>query len=299
MFHVKHKSVIGLVFLILTSCTQLPTPAPIANITDTAMQIVKFPSEEPGKPTELRGFYYPPTRTVAKSATKVSAIILAHGCSGMVDDNDKLKPGLAGWVEQLTGAGYAVLAVDSFIPRGHTEVCTKTDRPITERRERPRDAYGALAYLAKRADINPDAIYLMGFSNGATGSMYAAEADTALFKSAQLKFKAVMAFYPGCTAASQRNLKFGVLTAIFIGREDDWTPAAACETLVAGNGSLAQIYLYDNAYHGFDAPGNKVRVRMDVRNRNIPSLANGVHVGGNDVARAKAQADVMAFLAKY
>ncbi len=299
MFHVKHKWIIGLGFLMLTSCAQHSAPL---TVTDTAMQIVKFPSEEPNKPTELRGFFFPPIRSIsvaAKTGAKAPAIILAHGCSGMVDDNDKLKPSLAGWVEQLTGAGYAVLAVDSFIPRGHTEVCTKTDRPITERRERPRDAYGALAYLAKRADINPDAIYLMGFSNGATGSMYAAEADTALFKSAQVKFKAIMAFYPGCTAASQRNLKFGVRTAIFIGREDDWTPAAACETLVAGNGNQAQIYLYDNAYHGFDAPGNKVRVRMDVRNRNIPSLANGVHVGGNDIARAKAQADVMAFLAKY
>lgn len=290
MFHVKHTRFAGLAVLLLSGCNQHGVQVE----SDTAAQTVKFPSAEPSNPTQLRGFFYAP----AIPKPKAPAIILAHGCSGMVDAQDKLKPALTMWVQELTQAGYAVLAVDSFNPRGHTEICTKTDRPILERRERPRDAYGALAYLATRTDINADAIYLMGFSNGATGSLYAAEADTAMFKSASTKFKAVLAFYPGCTAASNRALKFGVPTAIFIGRDDDWTPAAACEALVATN-SNAQIYLYDNAYHGFDLPGNKVRVRMDVRNRNVPSVANGVHVGGNDAARAKALADVIGYLAKH
>ena len=295
MFHVKHSWFTGLALLLLAGCGQHTAPIVALKLGDASPQTVNFPSAEPSNPTQLRGFLYAP----AVQKAKTSAIILAHGCSGMVDEHDKLKPALALWVRQLTQAGYAVLVVDSFNPRVHTEICTKTDRPILERRERPRDAYGALAYLAARPDINADAVYLMGFSNGATGSLYAAEADTALFNAAQPKFKAVLAFYPGCTAASGRALKFGVRTAIFIGRDDDWTPAAACQALVAANTSNAQIYLYDNAYHGFDAPGNKVQVRMDVRNRNILSLANGVHVGGNDIARAKAQTDVIAFLTKH
>ncbi len=290
MFHVKHVWFAGLV-LLSAGCSQHLA----LKVDDSAGRVAGFPSAEPSNPTQLRGFFY----AAVSPKPQTPAIILAHGCSGMVDDKDKLKPTMAVWVQQLTQAGYAVLAVDSFNPRGHAEICTKTDRPILERRERPRDAYGALAYLASRADIDANAIYLMGFSNGATGSLYAAEADTALFRAAQPKLKAVLAFYPGCTSASNRALKFGVPTAIFIGRDDDWTPAAACEALVTSNSSNAQIYLYDNAYHGFDSPGNKVRVRMDVRNRNIPTLANGVHVGGNDVARAKAQADVMAFLVKH
>ena len=109
----------------------------------------------------------------------------------------------------------------------------------------------------------------------------------------------MLAFYPGCTSANERKLKFGVPTAIFIGKADDWTPATPCEALTASNQKHAQLFLYDGAYHGFDAPGNKVRVRMDVRNRNLPDLAKGVHVGGNDAARAKAQVDVLGYLAKH
>ena len=301
MFHVKHKWIslpaIALLATLPVACAQVTSQGKSPNTISPDNKIVTFPSSESANATVLRGFFYPPSAPAAKA--KSPTIILAHGCSGMVDDNDALKPSLAAWVQHLRQAGYAVLAVDSFIPRGQREVCTQTDRPILERRERPADAHGALAYLNGRPDIDANAIYLMGFSNGATGSLYAVDASTALFKSAKHKFKAVMAFYPGCTAMSKRAMQFGAPTAIFIGRDDDWTPAAACETLVAANTKNASIYLYDNAYHGFDAPGNKVRVRMDVRNKNIPDLAKGVHVGGNDVARDKARLDVLTFLAKH
>jgi len=46
-------------------------------------------------------------------------------------------------------------------------------------------------------------------------------------------------------------------------------------------------------------PGTTVRLRTDVRNRANPKLATGVHVGGNDAARAAAMKDVDSYLDWY
>jgi dienelactone hydrolase len=261
---------------------------------------VTFPSLEETNPTQLAGYLYKPS----KPADGNPAIVLAHGCSGMIDNKGEIKPGIAHWAARFVDKGYVVLAVDSFNPRGHKEVCTQSTRPILESRERPRDAYGALKYLAAQSFVNKDRVFLMGFSNGATGALYAVEADGKphqLAKEANIAFRAAMAFYPGCTNANKTRLKFAIPLAIFIGTDDDWTPAAPCKELIALNKSrgLDVAYFdYPGAYHGFDVLGSKVRVRKDVRMSNRPGLAEGVHVGGNDEARVAAEKDVGRFLEK-
>jgi dienelactone hydrolase len=264
----------------------------------TAPEKVTFPSLEESTPTILDGYLYKPT----KPADGNPAIVLAHGCSGMIDDKDRIKPGIRHWAERFVDKGYVVLAVDSFNPRGDKEVCTQSNRPILESRERPRDAYGALKYLVAQSFVNKDRVFLMGFSNGATGALYAVEADGKPHKlaaDAKIAFRAALAFYPGCNNANKTRLKFAIPVAIFIGADDDWTPAAPCKALIELNKSRgldAAYFDYPGAYHGFDVPGSKVRVRKDVRMANRPGLAEGVHVGGNDEARLAAEKDVDGFL---
>ncbi len=262
---------------------------------------VEFPSLEESNPTQLTGYLYKPTKPVDNAP----AIVLAHGCSGMIDDKNRIRAGISHWAERFIEKGYTVLAVDSFNPRGHKEICTKSDRPILESRERPRDAYGALKYLVSLPGVAKDRVFLMGFSNGATGALYAADADGKPFKLAKaagIAFRAALTFYPGCTAANKNHLKLGVPLGVFIGADDDWTPAAPCRELVEFNKSRgldATYYDYRGAYHGFDVPGTTVKVRKDVRMSNRPGLAEGVHVGGNDEARMAAEKDVDGFLARF
>ncbi len=114
--------------------------------------------------------------------------------------------------------------------------------------------------------------------------------------------EAALAFYPGCNNPNKNRLKPAIPLAIFIGSDDDWTPAAPCKELIALNKSrgLDVAYFdYPGAYHGFDVPGSKVRVRKDVRMANRPGLAEGVHVGGNEEARKTAERDVDGFLEKF
>ena len=259
---------------------------------------ITFESLEESNPTTLTGYLYKPT----KPDENKPAIVLAHGCSGMIDDKDRIKPGIAHWAAHFTEKGYVVLAVDSFNPRGHKEVCTQVNRPILESRERPRDAYGALKYLVAQLFVNKNRIFLMGFSNGATGTLYAVEdggKPHQLAKETKIAFRAALAFYPGCSSANKNRLKPAIPLAIFIGADDDWTPATPCKALIALNKSrgLDVAYFdYPGAYHGFDVPGSNVRVRKDVRMSNRPGLVEGVHVGGNDKARRAAERDVDGFL---
>jgi len=187
-----------------------------------------------------------------------------HGCSGMIDANGQIRVWVPLWVERLVEKGYVALLVDSFNPRGHKEVCTQMVRPILEDRERPLDAYGGLQCLLLPCVAN-DRVFLMGFTHGATGSLYALNDSGSHLRAAKrtgIRFAAALAFNPGCTAANRNGLKAAVPRAIFIGAADDWTPAPPCEALIArakSAGLKAEIYQSPGAYHGSDVPGTTVR----------------------------------------
>jgi dienelactone hydrolase len=291
-FHVKQ-----LLLTLMLGASVVASPA-IA-----APEKVEFNSLEElrlGGSTKLTGYLFKPENLDSKKP--VNAVVLAHGCSGLLDGKGSIRAGIAAWAERFVAKGWVALAVDSFNPRGEKEVCTQKDRPILESRERPRDAYGALMYLAAQQYVQKDNVFLMGFSNGATGTIYAVEVGGKpldLAKAAKISFRAALAFYPGCASVAKRNLKPAVPLGIFMGELDDWTPAATCKSLVENAraaGANAEIHLYPNAYHGFDVPGAEVRIRKDVRMKANPQLANGVHVGGNDEARATAIKDVNIFI---
>jgi dienelactone hydrolase len=51
-----------------------------------------------------------------------------------------------------------------------------------------------------------------------------------------------------------------VPTMILIGGADDWTPAVACQAMVAqphGDGARLDLTVYPGAYHAFNFPGLK------------------------------------------
>jgi dienelactone hydrolase len=99
----------------------------------------------------------------------------------------------------------------------------------------------------------------MGFSMGG-GSVLAALEKGLVEQLHAEKFRAGVAFYPLCRSAS------GISTApalVLIGDADDWTPATACEAMVAGQGELGvsrgpgdrsqiELVIYPGAHHGFD-----------------------------------------------
>jgi dienelactone hydrolase len=84
-----------------------------------------------------------------------------------------------------------------------------------------------------------------------------------------------------------------------MGDADDWTPAPPCSAFAArlkNNEQPVSITLYPGAYHDFDNPAGKLRVRSEVPNG--VNKDKGVTVGPDPKAREDAMAKIDALLRK-
>ena len=161
-----------------------------------ALRIPAHPAEHyAGGPSEL-----PVLLRVPRGAGPHSAVVLLHGCGGMRSASGEVMARDADWGLRLVALGYVVLHLDSLSPRGERSLCAQGDvRRVRMSVERARDAYAALIFLQTRADIRPEAIALMGWSNGGGTVLWSLSRDNRA-RPAGLRhdFAAGVAFYPGC-----------------------------------------------------------------------------------------------------
>ena len=139
---------------------------------------VTFPSAD-GK-TTLVGYLFKPDPL---PALRVPAVVMMHGRAGAYSSRAKgvydaatLSLRHQAWGRLWAEAGYIAVLVDGFGPRGYAQGFPRfsyRDRPaeVDEVAIRPLDAYGALAYLRTRSDVQPDRIGLQGWSNGGSATL--------------------------------------------------------------------------------------------------------------------------------
>jgi dienelactone hydrolase len=178
------------------------------------------------------------------------AVISLHGCLGLTEYRRNA-------AEQLTASGYVSLAIDSFATRGIKDDC------LAGLGDRQSDAVGALIYLSQQSFVDPRRIVLLGFAQGGTAALGLATArPSPIFDlPADLRFKAVAAFYPSCSAAGN---ELAVSALVLIGGLDDWSRAVECEWWALrrrGKGAPVRIEVYPEAYHGFDDPNLRIATR--------------------------------------
>jgi dienelactone hydrolase len=259
---------------------------------------VRFPSLDSdltkGTPTQLEGLLYRPA-----GDGPAPAMVLMHGCAGLYARDGVPTSRHHDWAWRLQSLGYVVLHVDSFTPRNLREICSSKERTISPASERPRDAYGALAYLQSLPFVRPDRIGLLGWSNGGSTTLYTIDrALAARPNGLRHDFRAAVALYPGCRAPLSRKTAWttAIPLLILIGEADDWTQARPCVDLVArakGTRAPVDIHVYPGAYHDFDSPNSPLRVR-----RNVATTTSGTATIGTDpAARADALERAPAFLA--
>jgi dienelactone hydrolase len=226
-----------------------------------AQQTVNFASPD-GK-TNLTAHLSRPARDAPRPA-----LMLMHGCSGLLNANGRILPIYQAWARSLVVQGYTVLAVDSASSRGFGQTCSAGPDRITMWRDRPGDAYAALQYLQAQPFVQAGRIGLMGWSQGG-GVVLLSINDKSIGHPAALKqaFRAVVSFYPGTcserlqskpwTQVEPQGWTTKLPLLVLFGAADTWTPLAPCEAFIMAakaRGNPVELTIYPSAVHGFDAP---------------------------------------------
>jgi dienelactone hydrolase len=246
-----------------------------------------------GRPVPLIGLMYRPIGT-----GPFPALVLMHGCGGMVTNQGYVTASYRYWAERLALEGYVALLVDSFGPRGYRSICELQLRPIRESRERADDIYAAQEWLAAQTYVARDRIGVIGWSNGASGTLYGMRESRP-----RRGIRAAVAFYPGCRTLARSKTPYRPYAPLLIlaGEADDWTPAAACVELAAiarKQGAAMETVTYPGAHHSFDRINSPVRYRPNVRNLNKPDR-KGATAGEHPEARKDAIRRTLEFFALH
>jgi dienelactone hydrolase len=171
-------------------------------------------------------------------------VVLLHNCFGIQPYVDEY----ARWFATL---GYAALVVDSFGPRGARFGCDGQGAPNVL--ARAQDAFGALAYLRARPDVDPAHVALVGWSHGGLSAFVAGSRKITADFGGGASFRAVVLLYPSC------NSPVRAISAPYLilqGARDDLAPPGVCEGWVRSMGAdpPIAIHTYPGATHAFDNP---------------------------------------------
>jgi dienelactone hydrolase len=263
---------------------------------------IKIPAPHIGEDKTLRAQWFAPEAGKASGA----ATILLHGCGGLgmpTVKGDGLNARHRAAKDWLLERGIAVVFPESFTSRHFFQICTEKlqARTITQR-DRVQDVIATRAWLNAQPGIDAKKIVLWGWSHGGSTVLNTVTHKPILGDfSDEVKFAEAIAFYPGCSPFAKDNTpqKISSPLTILIGDADDWTPAAPCAAFAArlkGNEQPISITLYPGAYHDFDNPAGKLRVRSEVPNG--VNAGKGVTVGPDPKAREDAMARIDALLIK-
>jgi len=175
------------------------------------------------------------------SAGPFPAMIVLHGCDGIVQrDRD--------WAVRLTGWGYAALVLDSFTPRGVGNICRATGS--INRADRAGDALAAGLFLRTLPAIDGNAIGVIGFSHGG-GAAIAVTREQFAGRYPGL-IKASVSYYGGCVPNPETQHVVPLL--VLIGDADDWVSAKDCVAYRerVRTTQPVEIVVYPGVYHSFD-----------------------------------------------
>ena len=190
------------VLLILCACT--------ANTPPVTTPLVFDASHVGGPWSDARAELYTP-----EGKGPFPAVVILHGCDG-VGRHYRI------WARQLTEWGYVAMLVDSFRPRGVSNICNRGKEvpPLLQ----AEDGFAAADYLRALPAVRANRIAVLGFSHGGWAVLKAVLSDSVRQAHAR-PFNAAVAFYPGCDPPRSPLVTD---TLILIGDADDWTPVSRC-----------------------------------------------------------------------
>lgn len=185
-------------------------------------------------------------------ADSMPAFVYMHGSGGRLSRHQR-------YLEIARTKGFVTLQIDSFGPRGVTSTIGNQTKVTAAMMTT--DVLRSLQYLSQHPNIDPSKIVIMGSSKGAIAALYAAWTPIRHKVVGELDFADYILLYPLCVTIEDSDVTKNPVH-VFIGKEDNWTPAAPCISEVSRMKALGKdwaITLYEGAYHGFDTPNTGIR----------------------------------------
>jgi dienelactone hydrolase len=217
-------------------------------------------------------------------ATTRPAVILLHGCAGMLNSQGQPNERTRVYARLLTAQGWHVLALDSFSARGVREICTRSSgqTAAVTQQTRVQDVRAALQWLARAEGVDPLRLAVVGWSNGGSTVLELTHRSGYVAPQDEPAVRLAVAFYPGCAARQRQGYQPLGQVLLMVGLLDDWTPPQPCLRLASES---VRVHAFAGAYHGFDS-GEPVRFRSDIR---LGVKPEGVHAGAHPEARQQAR----------
>jgi len=229
---------------------------------------------------------------VPETEDKRPAVIILHGSAGPSERE-------GGYADPLNAAGFVTLELDQWSPRGLGGGADGRPRTIQETLP---DLYGARAFLAAHARVDPARIGVIGFSFGAVAAMLAATRAYNDPVMGEDHFAALMPVYPVCHLYNRvPRFEFAdlvdapilIVTGALDGYDND--PEAGPKlsaSLAPADRAKVRTEVMADAHHGFDMPGESRQVQDPGGNRGAGGL---VTMAYNAEAAARSHALAVEF----
>lgn len=188
------------------------------------------------------------------AGTPLGAVVIVNSPSGWSDARE------GHYARSLSSAGYAVLLIDTYGPRGITS--TQADNTQLSTFAQTRDAFAARKYLVS-IGYPADRLAILGTGRGGTIALLAA--DRTFLQDEKERFAVAMAVTPGCLF-HPRAPRAGARVFMALADGDDITGVKPCENLAteyAAAGGAVVVKRYGGASNGFDGHAAVVRLFHD------------------------------------
>jgi dienelactone hydrolase len=180
-----------------------------------------------------------------------------HGSGGIFDAM------LGFWPRFFTGQGYAMLALNTFAPRGVRS--TVEDQTAVPLAADVADVYAALRLMASHPRVDPERIVLIGTSRGGAATWRAALQRVVEALGQPARYAAFVPLYSGGCAGSLRVVVrpgvFGPAPMLWLhGDADDYTAIGPCRDFaaaIAAAGTPATFVTLPGAHHKFDGDSER------------------------------------------
>jgi len=194
------------------------------------------------------------------------AVVILHSCGGVS------RPHVRERMVELLDAGFVVLPLDSFGPRGFSSSCAGNPKQVSVATT-VLDAYAALDHLGNIPIVDPSRIYATGYSWGALVTPMLASPQSAAAIGSKTRYRALVSNYGACsfqrspTAPRTRFLQNDIdrpVLMLMASEDKEYKPADCFPQLeeLKATGKQVEWNIYPGTHHAWDQRDHNGSVKV-------------------------------------